>query len=224
MRAPRTRGSCTSATRCVHTCAASSHLHCPPRIARAPFPQQPAWQRAPTRARARAPKPAPRNETAGVLVAASARAPAPACPPAAGLPRAALCRVRASALWSFTDTCLAPSKCMRKRGKAGLHNEARTPRKDAKPIRSPPEAAGESRRAAPRAAAAPARRHPEASARRWRRRRSLSRARARRARVLQARATCQLLTSVLRADRHPLGGSPGLRRGRDRRGGRGWHG
>ena len=139
-------------------------------------------------------------------------------------PRRAVPRARASALWSFTDTCLAPSKCMRKRGKAGLHNEARTPRKDAKPIRSPPESAGESRRAGPRAGAAPARRHPEATARRWRRRRSLSRARARRARVLQARATCQLLTSVLRADRHPLGGSPGLRRGRDRRGGRGWHG
>lgn len=107
---------------------------------------------------------------------------------------------------------------------SGFTHEARTPRKDAKPIRSPPESAGESRRAAPRAAAAPARRHPEATARRWRRRRSLPRARARRARVLQARATCQLLTSVLRADRHPLGGSPGLRCGRDRRGGRGWHG
>lgn len=144
--------------------------------------------------------------------------------PRRAMPRRTAPRARASALWSFTDTRVAPSKCMRKRGKAGLHNEARTPRKDAKPIRSLPESAGESRRAAPRAAAAPARRHPEASARRWRRRRSLSRARARRARVLQARATCQLLTSVLRADRHPLGGSPGLRRGRDRRGGRGWHG
>lgn len=112
MRAHRTRGSCTSATRCVHTCAASPHLDCPPRIARAPFPQQPAWQRAPTRARARAPKPAPRNETAGVLVAASGRAPAPACPPAARLPRAALCRVRARA------------RCGPSRTRVSLHRNA----------------------------------------------------------------------------------------------------
>lgn len=107
--------------------------------------------------------------------------------PRRAMPRRAAPRARASALWSLTDTRVAPSKCMRKRGKAGLHNEDRTPRKDAKPIRSPPESAGESRRAAPRAAAAPARRHPEATARRWRRRRSLSRARAPRARATGAR-------------------------------------
>lgn len=117
MRAPRTRGSCTSATRCVHTCAASPHLHCPPRIARAPFPQQPAWQRAPTRARARAPKPAPRKATAGVLVAASARAPAPACPPAAGLPRAALRR-------GAPRRVRARARCGPSRTRVSLHRNA----------------------------------------------------------------------------------------------------